>query len=145
MEIVGEALVPATPARVREVLADPVRMQRVTSAHAGALTPVGPGEWDADWVLGLPPLGQRHRVRLRLADDAGVLRLDVRGRGHGDAVSLTARCRLEPVPPAATRVRYHLQVELGGLGGWLGSGAARRAVEEFFAALAADLSGGPRR
>jgi len=63
--------------------------------------------------------------------------------GRSAALRLTMECALVAGPTGgATAVRYLLRAELGGLGAWVGVGAARGLVSGFFRSLEAALLAG---
>lgn len=139
--ISGEIELPAAPERLRAVLADPALLARLLGASP--LTAIAPGRWRGSVALGTPPLTKRHpilvQVRAALGGGGG-LELDVVEEGTSSGFSLTAHCALAAMPPDRTRLRYDVDARLGGLARWIGGSAARRFVDDFFAALVAYLS-----
>jgi carbon monoxide dehydrogenase subunit G len=145
MQFDGETLLPAPPAEVRRALLQPDRLARLVDPQGRhRLLPLGPGLWDGEVTVGPPPFGQRHPVRVRLAEAGETLLLEVCGLGRSEGLSLTARCSLGPAPGGGTRVRYAVHAELSRLGAMLGAGALRRSVEDFFATLAGAVAGSPQ-
>jgi carbon monoxide dehydrogenase subunit G len=138
-------VLPAPPQRVHHALRDPEVMARLLPASRD-LREVGPGRFEGEVVIGLPPLGARYPVTATATLDAGELRLAAAGGGRAEGLRLDARCLVEPAPGAAagTRLRYDIAVELGALGRWVPGFAADRAASDFLDALRRELDAPPR-
>jgi len=112
-EIAGHADLPLDPGLVRRVLADPASW----SVHADTdrpMSPVRPGVWATELLLGVGPLGQRIPVEIAVAPTAQGARLQIQGLGRGHGLWAEADCAVGPCPVGA-RLSYTLRYQPGPL------------------------------
>jgi carbon monoxide dehydrogenase subunit G len=129
VEYSGEIELPAPMHRVRAVLQDPEVLGRLVPSSR-EMRPVGPGRFEGEVVIGLPPLGARYPVSATASEGGGGLRLHAVGVGRAEGMELQADCRIAAAG-AGTHLHYRVRLELGALGRWVPAWAAQRAVHDF--------------
>lgn len=139
MELCGEAVLNASPDRVRALLNDREVMGRLLPATRD-LRPVAPGTLEGALVLGVPPLGQRVPVRVTVKEEGEWVRLRVAGTGRAEGMWLNADCALSAgAAQGSTRLAYRLAAELGALGRLLGEATGARLIAGFLDGLRREL------
>jgi carbon monoxide dehydrogenase subunit G len=141
MELVGEAAVAAPPADVWAALHNREALARLVPASR-TFRQVGPGAFEGQLVLGVPPFAQRHDVRLTVSETPGGLDLTAAGTGRSEGLRLEVHCALAPGARAGTTaVAYRLTGQLGPLQRLVAGAAGQRLVAGFFAGLQAEIAG----
>lgn len=142
----GSVEIAATPARVFEVLLDPVALAKIIPG-CHELKTEGEGRYRADVTVGIGLVKARYEARITLSDiqPPHSLRLagsgsSSLGTGAGDGL-----VRLEATP-TGTRLHYDYRAQVGGKVAMVGSrmleSAARVIVAQLFESLGRQASGG---
>jgi 2-furoyl-CoA dehydrogenase large subunit len=136
----GEAVVPAAPDVVWQLLLDPRQIAAaLPGCHAFEVT--AENAYRAEVTIGVGPVRGRYAARLRLSDLDAPRSLSLRGEGVGALGVARGDGTVELIAQhdGGTTVRYRYDVEIGGkvaaVGARMLDGAARMLIGRFFERL----------
>lgn len=145
MKVTGSATLAAPRERVYEALRDPAVLAR-TIPGCQSLDEVAPDSYRLTISAGVAAIRGTYSGRVALSDPDPPTSFTLRAQGQGAPGTVDATIRIHLSPEGeSTRVAYDADATVGGMVGGVGqrllSGAARKTAAEFFAAVAADLTG----
>ena len=143
MKLAGQYILPAPPAKVWELLNDPVRLAKLLPG-CERLDPDGPDRYKAAVKFGLAAISGKYAGTVEFADKKPPrsMRMKITGKGIPGFVDGTGNIELSE-QAGQTELRYTGEAQVGGMIASVGQrmieGAAKKIVDQFFAAAAEEL------
>ena len=143
MKLAGKYILPAPPAKVWELLNDPVRLAKLLPG-CERLDPDGPDRYKAAVKFGLAAISGKYAGTVEFADKKPPrsMRMKITGKGIPGFVDGTGNIELSE-QAGQTELRYTGEAQVGGMIASVGQrmieGAAKKIVDQFFAAAAEEL------
>jgi carbon monoxide dehydrogenase subunit G len=143
MKLAGQYILPAPPAEVWALLTDPNRLAKLLPG-CERLDPDGPDRFKAAVKFGIAAISGKYAGTLEFSEKkpAKSMRMKLSGRGIPGFVEGTGHVELSD-KGGQTELRYTGEAQVGGMIAAVGQrmmeGAARKIVDEFFAAAAEEL------
>jgi len=150
VKLQGVALLPASREQVWNSLTDPAFLAKCLPG-AQSLTPDGPGRYKVSLKMAVAAFSGKFDGAVYVSDERPPqsFRMAVEGRGapgflRGQGTITLHECPRHPTHrPAETEVRYDGEAQVGGVVASVGSrlieAAARKIIQQFFDAAAAEL------
>jgi carbon monoxide dehydrogenase subunit G len=144
MKLSGQYILPAPPAKVWDLLTDPNRLAKLLPG-CERLDPDGPDRFKAAVKFGIAAISGKYAGTLEFADKKPPksMRMKLSGRGIPGFVDGTGQIELND-KGGQTELRYTGEAQVGGMIAAVGQrmmeGAARKIVDQFFAAAAEELN-----
>jgi len=147
MNLEGERLIPASPAKTWAALNDPDTL-KACIAGCESLERVAEDEYLATLAMRIGPVSARFKGRLKLEDIVPVSSYTILFDGQGGVAGFgkgSAGVQLSP-ESTGTRLRYSANAQVGGkiaqVGSRLVEGAASKVADNFFSAFEAHVAAG---
>jgi carbon monoxide dehydrogenase subunit G len=143
MKLAGQYILPAPPAKVWELLTDPIRLAKLLPG-CERLDPDGPDRYKAAVKFGLAAISGKYTGAIEFAEKKPPksMRMKLSGKGIPGFVDGTGHIELAE-KDGHTELRYTGEAQVGGMIASVGQrmieGAARKIVDQFFAAAAEEL------
>jgi carbon monoxide dehydrogenase subunit G len=143
MKLSGQYILPAAPAKVWALLTDPNRLAKLLPG-CERLDPDGPDRFKAAVKFGIAAISGKYAGTLEFADKKPPqsMRMKLSGKGIPGFVDGTGQIELTE-KGGQTELRYTGEAQVGGMIAAVGQrmmeGAARKIVDQFFAAAAEEL------
>jgi uncharacterized protein len=146
MKLAGQYILPAPPEKVWALLTDPVRLAKLLPG-CERLDPDGPDCFKAAVKFGIAAISGKYAGRLEFAEKEPPksMRMRLSGKGLPGFVDGTGHVELSAIGNQ-TELRYTAEAQVGGMIASVGQrmieGAAKKIVDQFFAAAAEELKKG---
>ena len=143
MKLSGQYILPAPPAKVWELLNDPERLAKLLPG-CERLDPDGPDRFKAAVKFGIAAISGKYAGTIEFAKKKPPKSMDMKlsGRGLPGFVDGTGHIDLAETG-GQTELRYTGEAQVGGMIAAVGQrmieGAAKKIVDQFFAAAAVEL------
>ena len=143
MKLEGQYILPASPAKVWALLTDPNRLAKLLPG-CERLDPDGPDRFKAAVKFGIAAISGNYSGTVEFAEKKPPksMRMKISGKGVPGFVDGTGHIELAE-RSGQTELRYTGDAQVGGMIAAVGQrmieGAARRIVDQFFAAAAEEL------
>lgn len=143
MKLAGQYLLPAAPEKVWELLTDPVRLAKLLPG-CERLDPDGPDRYKAAVKFGIAAISGKYAGTVEFSEKnpPHSMRMKIGGKGMPGFVDGTGNIELAE-KDAQTELRYTGEAQVGGMIASVGQrmieGAAKKIVDQFFAAAAEEL------
>jgi carbon monoxide dehydrogenase subunit G len=143
MKLSGQYILPAPPAKVWDLLTDPNRLAKLLPG-CERLVPDGPDRFKAAVKFGIAAISGKYAGTLEFADKKPPksMRMKLSGKGIPGFVDGTGQIELTD-KGGQTELRYTGEAQVGGMIAAVGQrmmeAAARKIVDQFFAAAAEEL------
>jgi carbon monoxide dehydrogenase subunit G len=146
MKLAGQYILPAPPAKVWELLTDPVRLAKLLPG-CERLDPDGPDRFKAAVKFGLAAISGNYSGTVEFAEKKPPKSMRMKFSGKGVPGFVDGVGHIELVEKSGqTELRYTGDAQVGGMIAAVGQrmieGAARKIVDQFFAAAAEELKKG---
>ena len=146
MKLAGQHILPAPPGKVWELLTDPIRLAKLLPG-CERLDPDGPDRFKAAVKFGIAAISGNYSGTVEFAEKKPPksLRMKVSGKGVPGFVDGVGHIELAE-KSGQTELRYTGEAQVGGMIAAVGQrmieGAARKIVDQFFAAVTEELKKG---
>ena len=146
MKLAGQYTLPAPPEKVWALLTDPVRLAKLLPG-CERLDPDGPDRFKAAVKFGIAAISGKYAGTLEFAEKKppNSMRMKLSGKGLPGFVDGTGHVELSE-NGNQTDLRYTAEAQVGGMitsvGQRMIEGAAKKIVDQFFAAAAEELKKG---
>jgi len=143
MKLAGQYLLPAPPVKVWELLTDPVRLAKLLPG-CERLDPDGPDRFKAAVKFGIAAISGKYAGTIEFSDKKPPksLRMKLSGKGIPGFVDGVGHIELAETE-GHTELRYTGEAQVGGMIASVGQrmieGAARKIMDQFFAAVTEEL------
>lgn len=143
MKLAGQYLLPAAPEKVWELLTDPVRLAKLLPG-CERLDPDGPDRYKAAVKFGIAAITGKYAGTVEFSEKnpPHSMRMKIGGKGMPGFVDGTGNIELAE-KDGQTELRYTGEAQVGGMIASVGQrmieGAAKKIVDQFFAAAAEEL------
>lgn len=143
MKLAGQYVLPAPPAEVWDLLTDPARLAKLLPG-CERLDPDGPDRFKAAVKFGIAAISGKYSGTFEFSEKRPPksLRMKVSGKGMPGFVDGTGHIELEE-HEGHTKLSYTGEAQVGGMIAAVGQrmieGAARKIVDQFFAAACEEL------
>jgi carbon monoxide dehydrogenase subunit G len=143
MKLAGQYLLPAPPVKVWELLTDPVRLAKLLPG-CERLDPDGPDRFKAAVRFGIAAISGKYAGTIEFADKKPPrsMRMKLSGKGIPGFVDGVGHIELAETE-GHTELRYTGDAQVGGMIASVGQrmieGAARKIMDQFFAAVTEEL------
>jgi len=143
MKLAGEYNLPAAPERVWELLTDPNRLAKLLPG-CERLDPDGPDRFKAAVKFGIAAITGKYAGTLEFSEKQPPksMRMKISGKGMPGFVDGSGHVELKETN-GGTQLRYTGDAQVGGMIASVGQrmieGAAKKIVDQFFAAAAEEL------
>jgi len=143
MKLAGEYNLPAAPERVWELLTDPNRLAKLLPG-CERLDPDGPDRFKAAVKFGIAAITGKYAGTLEFSEKQPPksMRMKISGKGMPGFVDGSGHVELKETN-SGTQLRYTGDAQVGGMIASVGQrmieGAAKKIVDQFFAAAAEEL------
>jgi len=143
VKLAGQYILPAPPAKVWELLTDPVRLPKLLPG-CERLDPDGPDRFKAAVKFGLAAISGNYSGTVEFAEKKPPKSMRMKFSGKGVPGFVDGVGHIELVEKSGqTELRYTGDAQVGGMIAAVGQrmieGAARKIVDQFFAAAAEEL------
>ncbi|HEX7044055.1 MAG TPA: carbon monoxide dehydrogenase subunit G [Burkholderiales bacterium] len=149
MEMSSSRTIPASQEQTWQALNDP-EVLKAAIPGCESIEKLSETEYQIVMAAKVGPVSARFRGRMLLSDIDAPSAYTLTFEGQGGAAGFAkggASVRLVPEDHGTTRLEYTVNAQVGGklaqIGSRLIDGAAKKMADEFFAAFAAQLAGGP--
>ncbi len=143
MKLAGQYILPAPPAKVWALLTDPIRLAKLLPG-CERLDPDGPDRFKAAVKFGIAAISGKYAGTIEFAEKKPPksMRMKLSGKGVPGFVDGVGHIELAETG-GQTELRYTGEAQVGGMIASIGQrmieGAARKIVDQFFAAAAEEL------
>ncbi len=143
MKLAGQHLLPAAPEKVWDLFTDPVRLAKLLPG-CERLDPDGPDRYKAAVKFGIAAISGKYAGALEFSEKKPPhsMRMKISGKGMPGFVDGTGNIELAE-KDGQTELRYTGEAQVGGMIASVGQrmieGAAKKIVDQFFAAAAEEL------
>jgi carbon monoxide dehydrogenase subunit G len=143
VKLAGQYLLPATPEKVWELLTDPMRLAKLLPG-CERLDPDGPDRYKAAVKFGIAAITGKYAGTVEFSEKnpPHSMRMKIGGKGMPGFVDGTGNIDLAE-KDGQTELRYTGEAQVGGMIASVGQrmieGAAKKIVDQFFAAAAEEL------
>jgi len=143
LKLAGQYLLPAAPEKVWELLTDPVRLAKLLPG-CERLDPDGPDRYKAAVKFGIAAITGKYAGTVEFSEKnpPHSMRMKIGGKGMPGFVDGTGNIELAE-KDGQTELRYTGEAQVGGMIASVGQrmieGAAKKIVDQFFAAAAEEL------
>jgi len=143
VKLAGKYILPAPPEKVWELLTDPVRLAKLLPG-CERLDPDGPDRYKAAVKFGIAAISGKYAGTVEFAEKKPPhsMRMKISGKGLPGFVDGTGNIELAE-NAGQTELRYTGDAQVGGMIASVGQrmmeGAAKKIVDQFFAAAAEEL------
>jgi uncharacterized protein len=143
VKLAGQYLLPAPPVKVWELLTDPVRLAKLLPG-CERLDPDGPDRFKAAVKFGIAAISGKYAGTIEFSDKKPPrsLRMKLSGKGIPGFVDGVGHMELAETE-GHTELRYTGEAQVGGMIASVGQrmmeGAARKIIDQFFAAVTEEL------
>jgi len=143
MKLAGQYLLPAPPVKVWELLTDPVRLAKLLPG-CERLDPDGPDRFKAAVKFGIAAISGKYAGTIEFSEKKPPksLRMKLSGKGIPGFVDGVGYIELAETE-GHTELRYTGEAQVGGMIASVGQrmieGAARKIMDQFFAAVTEEL------
>jgi carbon monoxide dehydrogenase subunit G len=143
MKLAGQHTLPASPDKVWALLTDPVRLAKLLPG-CERLDPDGPDRFKAAVKFGIAAISGKYAGALEFSEKQPPksMRMKITGKGIPGFVDGSGRVELAE-KNGHTELRYTGEAQVGGMIASMGQrmieGAAKKIVDQFFAAAAEEL------
>jgi len=143
MKLAGQYLLPAPPVKVWELLTDPVRLAKLLPG-CERLDPDGPDRFKAAVKFGIAAISGKYAGTIEFSEKKPPksLRMKLSGKGIPGFVDGVGHIELAETE-GHTELRYTGEAQVGGMIASVGQrmieGAARKIMDQFFAAVTEEL------
>jgi len=143
VKLAGQYLLPAAPEKVWELLTDPVRLAKLLPG-CERLDPDGPDRYKAAVKFGIAAITGKYAGTVEFSEKnpPHSMRMKIGGKGMPGFVDGTGNIELAE-KDGQTELRYTGEAQVGGMIASVGQrmieGAAKKIVDQFFAAAAEEL------
>jgi len=143
MKLAGQYILPAPPAKVWELLTDPVRLAKLLPG-CERLEPDGPDRFKVAVKLGIAAISGNYSGSVEFGEKKPPTSMRMKLSGMGVPGFVDGVGHIELVEKSGqTELRYTGEAQVGGMIAAVGQrmveGAARKIVDQFFAAAAEEL------
>jgi carbon monoxide dehydrogenase subunit G len=146
MKLTGQYILPALPAQVWDLLTDPNRLAKLLPG-CERLDPDGPDRFKAAVKFGIASISGKYAGTVEFAEKnpPNSMRMKLSGKGLAGFVDGEGQVELTE-KDGQTELRYTGKAQVGGMIAAVGQrmieGAAKKIVDQFFAAAAEELKKG---